>query len=203
MAGGPSVGYYACVANGATSPRAALFLSLSMTMLGLVGMFGGYGALGAEPVGLDDPSLSPEVIAAREEVAVAAARTSIPRGLGIANMLASSTLLIAGTLISLRRQSALWWTNQALLINVVYTVADGIGNVVLSRRVRPELEELTRLAIREGEPLDPAQADMFMSMMPWVLDGLIVVRCLLVLGVYGIMVRYARRDDVATYVRRS
>ncbi|MFK7987112.1 MAG: hypothetical protein AB8I08_13895 [Sandaracinaceae bacterium] len=180
--------------------KATLLVSLGMTMLGFWGALGSAYQLtarpAASPVVGDD--VSPEVAAELETLMTEIRATHLDEAAAVANLLASSLLIIGSFLLSARRRTALWWVRQALVANVLYSLfATGIELV----RIQEFGERFIRLALQTSEPLPPdiSEGDV-VSVMIWVVGALVIVRGLVLVAIYLGLLRVARRPDVLEFI---
>jgi hypothetical protein len=198
---------FAAVAGPLSVPgaKATLFVSVTMTMLGIWGVVIGYGQLTAPPAEPEPTSeLSAEALesvgALQEEMRTA----PITRALAAANLLASALMVVSSFLLTARRQSAMWWATQALWANIAYALAAMIGHIALLFQLAPQLERLFVL-LSEAQPAEqgaPAPADVA-GMLPWVGAGLVVLLTLFTLALYFVLMRISRRPDVRSFVTRQ
>ena len=182
------------MSKAATVPgaRATLLLSLAMSFIGVTGVVNAYSLVTASPSDL-------EAAAAEQEdnpwndFAVAAIRSPVMKGVQVANLLASSLLIIGSVLLTGRRRSALWWTRQALVANLLYTLGNAAGTMWFAS-THPALVDT--LFEAQGQ----AQLEG-----PTMLAFGIGTSCgaLLLLGLYAILLRVSTREDVRGFVNRE
>jgi hypothetical protein len=148
---------------------------------------------GAETTGVV-PAVSPEASAALMELMVS---SPIRRGMAVADLLVSALLVVASFVLMLRRPSAVWWAKQALLGNLLYTPASMAGSIwfyvrneAAARDIMSQLAEAQAAAA--GAPAAEPPAIAFAT-------GDVCVGFVM-LGVYLLLLRVARRADVAEFV---
>lgn len=109
--------------------RAALFLSISMTLLGTCGVERGIGSATQTSLPAPPPPLAegePPREIDLEEINRSAPWLEVVwespyrRQLGAANALVSAMLLVGSFLLTFRRTSALWWIRNAVAANVLW-----------------------------------------------------------------------------------
>lgn len=198
---------FAAVAGPMSMPgaKATLFLSVTMTMLGIWGVVIGYGQLTAPPAEPEATSeLSAEALEAvgtlQEQMRVAPAT----RALAAANLLASALMVIGSFLLTARRPSAIWWATQALWANIAYALAAMVGHIALLFQLAPELERVFVL-LSAAQPMEPGAPDPaeIAGMLPAAGAGFVVLLTLVTLAVYFVLMRISRRADVRGFVARE
>lgn len=179
---------------GVPGAKPALLLSTLLSLFGIAGVIGSYAVLtftpGAEPEGL----LADDASRALTELMV---RSSLLQALAAANLVVSSLLVVSSFVLMLRRPSAAWWIRQALLGNVLYTVAAMGGAIGFHHQHADAIQQIADQLpqLQEAAPGTPMPA-------AWaVLAGRDVCVGLVVLGVYFLIWRLARRPDVRQFVR--
>lgn len=174
--------------------RATLFLSLAMSLLGIGGVIGAYGVLTIPPSEMEPVELVPGTGDATQALFVAMASSPVMKGLQVANLLASALLVVASVLLTIRRETAIWWARQAILANVLYTLGHAAGTIWFGH-ANPALIEA--IFAQSGQPL-PEDA-------PTLLAYAVGTSCgtLMMLGVYLIMMRVSGRADVRSFVGRE
>ncbi len=166
--------------------RATLFLSLAMSLIGIGGAVGAYGFL----------TLDPSEVEPGPTATMFAAMADDPMMLGVqvGNLLASGLLVVASMLLTIRRPTAIWWSRQAIVANVLYALASAVATVWFGR-MHPEVVEA--LLASGGEP--PPEGT------PILIIHALATACgtLIMLAVYGVMIRVVGREDVRSFVARE
>ena len=183
--------------------RAVLILSTTMTVLGLVGVFAGYTGIQPAPerAHVQTVDVDPEVAEANEDLLTALLRSPIRQGLSVANLLVSALLVIGSFLLTARRRSALWWTRQALLANILYSLAEIPARIALTVELSPALRRLALLA--QTDPPPGAPVDALATGTIWAWGGGQAFLSLLFCGLYIFLLRFSRRAEVESFVMRA
>lgn len=199
---------FAAVAGPLSIPgaKATLFVSVTMTMLGIWGVVIGYGQLTAPPAEPEPTAelSSPEALEALGTLQEHIRTAPVTRALAAANLLASALMVVGSFLLTARRRSALWWATQALWANIAYAVAAMVGEIVLVFQLRPELQRVFVLVseAQPAEPGAPSPAEVA-AVLPYLAAGLVVVLSLFMLAIYFVLMRVSRRADVRAFVTRE
>lgn len=174
--------------------RATLFLSLAMSLIGIGGVVGAYGLLTIPPSEMEPVELVPGTADATSAMFTAMAADPMMKGIQVANLLASGLLVVASMLLTIRRPTAIWWSRQALFANVLYTLGYAVANVWFGR-LHPEL--IDAMFASGGQP-PPEGA-------PTLVMYAIGTSCgtLIMLAIYGVMIRVVGREDVRSFVARE
>ncbi|MEC7521060.1 MAG: hypothetical protein VYE22_14385 [Myxococcota bacterium] len=179
--------------------KATLILSLAMTVLGVAGVASGYGELAGPAVALEAPAGASEAArAAADTVRETLTGHPLVRGLGAANLVVSALLVLASFTLTLRRPTALWWCQQAIVANALFAIGKPIVRVMTLLPLASEL-----VAIQDDPSLTAFPAEMVTSAMQGGLTGWFVLEALILLAVYFILFRLARRDTVRAFVSRE
>ncbi len=180
--------------------KRTLFLALTMSFIGFVGVTTSITNLlpaHGEAVH-SDPSLPPEVQQAVQTVIETFDRAPIHQGVSVANLLASALLLVASFALTGRTRTAMWWVTQALVANALYALAAGAGNAYLVHVHRDTLLALFRaVAVAQSTPLDGIEA-----IPPFLMLSTIAFYTFFA-GIYLLLLRAARREDVRRFVARE
>jgi hypothetical protein len=136
MAAAPSPAYgCAALRPTAQQARAALLVSLCMTLLGTCGVGNGLAtvnqtSLPAPPQIVDGAGADADLVLVAQASPLAEALFEGPlrRPLAVANALASAMLLIGSFLLTFRRPATLWWIRNAIAANVLY-IAAAFGHI--------------------------------------------------------------------------
>lgn len=180
--------------------KRTLFVALVMTFIGFVGLTLSMRALGAGPDQLAqaNPSATPELQAAWLAFAEALMDSPVRHALAVANLLASGLLLVASFSLTGRARGAIWWTTQALVANLAYTLGWIAGNAYLVQANRAQLLELARLVMEaQSAPTDGVEG--VPAVFVAVMVGLGTIPVLVYLGLW----RMTRREDVRRFVARE
>lgn len=171
-----------------------MFLSLAMSLIGIGGVIGAYGLLTIPPSELEPVELVPGTADATSAMFTAMAADPVMKGIQVGNLLASGLLVVASMLLTIRRPSAIWWSRQALLANLIYTLAYAAANVWFAR-LHPAL--IDAMFAQGGQP-PPEGA-------PTLVMFSIGTSCgtLIMLAIYGVMIRIVGRQDVRSFVTRE
>ncbi len=133
----------------------------------------------------------------REQIVAAASASPAMKATFIVNLLASTLLLVASFLILSRRRSALWWTRQALTANAIHAIAFVVGSFYFAQANEAILQDMVnRWAEGSGQGASGASATIAFA------AGTMCASALM-LGIYAIMLRVARREDVRGFVLRE
>lgn len=149
-------------ADAAATHRAALWLSLMLTVLGSCGGCNGMRQFEAGPipsaerVGGNDKPGSEELA----ELAVVAARIFIEdpnrRPLALANMILSGMLVAGGFLVGMRHRSARWFVINVLVANLLWIVADGLVETLRLLQERQTLATAIVAWLHAAQPPGPS-----------------------------------------------
>jgi hypothetical protein len=184
--------------------KLTLFVALMMTMIGFAGVFGSISALTSSiDIAYADSATPPEVAAASEAFMRAFLSSPLRRAVAVANLLASGLLVVASFLLTSRSPSAPWWVAQALWANAAYSIGAGAANVYLVQVHRPELMEFLHAALEAqavaGEPVPASGVDG----MPQLIVLFTIGWHVLLAGLYVLLLRLTRRDDVRRFIARE
>lgn len=176
--------------------RATLAISLAMSLFGVVGVAVSMSWIRAEP--RQPAELPPAVAETTLEALQVMFDSPMLTGAAVGNVLASGLLVFASFLLTARRPSALWWAQQALVVNVVYTFGRLVAVLVFYRAQADTLTEIMtrQIAAQIEAGLDPITTDV--SVWPSIVA--ISVLTVLMCALYGLMLRRVRRDDVRTFI---
>lgn len=172
-----------------------MFLSLAMSLIGIGGVVGAYGLLTIPPSEMEaQVELVPGTADATSAMFQAMAGDPVMKATQVGNLLASGLMVVASMLLTIRRPSAIWWSRQALLANLLYTLAYAVANVWFAQ-LHPALVDA--MFVQGGQP-PPEGA-------PTLLMYAIGTSCgtLILLGIYGVMIRVVGRPDVRSFVTRE
>ncbi|MCB9594901.1 MAG: hypothetical protein H6719_19420 [Sandaracinaceae bacterium] len=174
--------------------RATLLLSLAMSLIGVGGTIGAYGILTIPPSEMEPVELVPGTAEATSAMFTAMAESPPMKALQVGNLLASGLLIISSLLLTVRRETAIWWAKQALVANVLYTLANAIGTVWFAHG-HPELVDAMFTQSGQAVPEDA----------PTLLAHAIGTSCgaSIMVGLYAVMLRIALRPDVRSFVSRE
>jgi hypothetical protein len=165
--------------------RAALFVSICMTVLGTCGV--GNGVAGANQTSLPAPPPPPAEGEPPRELDVFEAAQSAPlyevlwespyrRPIAGANVVVSAMLLVGSFLLTFRRPSALWWLRNAIAANVLWALVNFAHTAVRLLAPGPELYARMEAHARTYESLGDA------------LDGrIVVIQAVVMAGVAAIV----------------
>jgi len=172
--------------------RTTLVLSLVLSFIGICGLMRGYGFVSVTADDLDRAAETNQVFAARRNLDEAETSSPVLVGVQVGNLLASGLLLFASVLLTARRRSALWWTQQALIANILYTLAN-IATMTWFSYGHASLVRDTYLALDW-----PADVPVLIShVLGTAFFGL------LMLTLYLVLFRVLRRADVREFVQRE
>jgi hypothetical protein len=171
---------------------------MALSILGFGGLMWSWAFLeyapGAE-VGAQDglvPAANTEAAAELMDLMVT---SPIRRGMAVANLLVSGLLVVASFVLMLRRPSALWWVRQALLGNLLYTPAAMLGSIwFYAKHEAAAREIMTDLARTQGAAEAGAEPSAMGLAAGDVCLGFVMI------GVYLLLWRLARREDVREFV---
>lgn len=181
--------------------KATLFLSLTMTMVGMTGLILSVHLLTMPLVPAASTGVDPSIAPAWDGLTRAIARSTIPEAVLTANILLSALLVIASFLLTARRATALWWTRQALVAKLLYVLGSAAAWFALSSAVRPELAAYHLAAMPEQGPEAPRPEEV-LAMVPVMWGCLFVLLALFGLAFYFVLLRVSRREDVRAFVER-
>ncbi len=177
--------------------RAALWLSLMLTVLGSCGGCNGIRLYGAGPVPSRALVESNSEAGSEElaELAVVGARVIIDdpnrKPLSLANVVLSGMLVAGGFLIGIRHRNARWFITNALAANMLWIVADGVADVHRLLHERRPLAAALARAIDATKPEGQAmsQADLWAMAHGWVTTFAVASAgvALLSFGVHGLV----------------
>jgi len=171
--------------------RTTLVLSLALSFIGVCGVVTGYGFVTMTAEDLDANAEAHELFAARRDLYAAQTSSPVLVGVQVGNLLASGLLLLASVLLTARRRSALWWTQQALVANLLYTLAY-IGGMTWFAYGHPGLIRDTHYALLpEGLPALPSH-----------ILGTVFFGVLMLL-LYLVLFRVVRRPEVREFVQNE
>ncbi len=185
--------------------KATLLISLTMSVLGFTGAANGLAVLRMEPAYVQaDPGVPEDGAAAAAELATLLARSPLLKGWAVANLLSSALLVVASFTFTARRRTALWWGKQALLASVAFTAGSIALYFWFASANDPGLSELlARLANAEaemrGQP-PPPPSEVAPSL---VIASMFSCGSGLLLGVYALLARGLRSEDVRAFVMRE
>jgi hypothetical protein len=173
------------------SHRSALWLSMTLTLLGSCGACNGWNTYNAPPVPstsvVTDDTRPGAAELAEVFVTLATAFADAPhrRPLALANVLCSGMLIAGGFMLGIRRQSARWFISNALVANVVWIAADAVTSVMqlngwrvtLIRKLIPYVQAATPPGSTADASYDrvAAEASITMGATIIVLAGLVKV----------------------------
>jgi hypothetical protein len=194
-----------------TSPLSApgakltLFVGLTMSFVGFVGVSRSMGALTAGAA-----ELAPAGgIAAVDRAAVALMEALIAaplwRVLSIANLLASGLLIVASLFMTARAKAAPWWAAQALLGNVGYSLVSAVAQPYLLEAHRPMVMAALEAAAEAQSAAQgvPPLGTQTLEGLWWTFLGVTVLVYLLMAAFYFGLFRLTRRKDVLSFVQRE
>lgn len=207
----------------ARAARATVFLTFLLICMGTVGLGNSLMSLqAAEPerqtvapqatqAGPRPPATSAAVSLAREESrrALAASLWQAPgrRALDVANLLASGLLVLAGSMLLVRRPEAPWWITQAAVLNMLWSVAQtaaiahGVGRSAASLAPVFEREVAARFAALSPGAAQPAALPLSGLQVVWSYVAVVLVIGLVRVAVYAWLLSRARRPDLSAYLR--
>lgn len=176
--------------------RATLAVSLTMSLFGVTGVATGLAWLRMEP--RQPIQLPPEAAEATQQAMELMVDSPMLTGAAVGNVLASALLVIASFLLTARRPSALWWAQQALVVNVVYTLGRLAAWGVFLYAESDTLYEITarQIAAQVEAGAEPMSDDPGIWQMITALSVLTVLMC----AMYTLMLRRVGRDDVRTFI---
>lgn len=181
--------------------KATLFLSLTMTMVGMSGLILSVHLLTMPFVPAAMTGVDPALGPAMDALSQAIARSTIPEAVLSANVLLSALLVIASFLLTARRASALWWTRQALIAKLLYALGSAAAWFALVAAVRPELAAYHLATMPEAGP-DAPRPEEVVAMVPVMWGCVFTFAALFGLAFYFVLLRVSRREDVRAFVER-
>lgn len=165
------------------------------------------------PAGATQPPPTKAAIAlARDEsrraLTVALWHTPGRRAIDVANLLASALLVLAGSMLLVRRTTAPWWITQAALLNVLWSVVQtavvASGVVRSSGALAPVFERelvLRFSAMQAGDAAHPSALPFTGRDIVWSYFALVIAVGLVRLGVYAWLLSRARKPDLMALLR--
>jgi hypothetical protein len=185
--------------------KLTLVVALAMTMMGFIGVSLSFSALtsNVDELVRPDPSAPAAVAEAGEAFLRAFLSSPLRRAMLVANLLASGLLLIASFMLTSRARSAPWWAAQALWANAVYSLAAGASNVYLVQAYRPQLLELLRAILAAQAAQGDAVPTGGAEGMPLLIVALTIFMHAVFAGLYVLLLRMTRREDVRRFVARE
>ena len=174
--------------------KASLVLSTCLSVLGIGGLLGAVGLLTYQPGTPATGMFANEASRAVTDMMVA---DPLTRALAGANALVSALLIVASFVVMLRRPSSLWWIRQALVGNVLYTLAAIVGGFLFHHGHADTLQGIAeQLPQMQDAPPDTPMPPAWIS---FVIGD--ACRGVVVLAVYFVIWRLSRRPDVRTFIR--
>ncbi|MEM6961859.1 MAG: hypothetical protein AAF550_08975 [Myxococcota bacterium] len=156
-----------------------------------------------------DPPPTPEATESRSELeaanhntvaAIAETTFSAPwrAKLGAMNIVLSFMLIAAAILLATRSRHAIWWTQQSLIANALWTVADMTSIAQSMLEAKPELVDLLTV---QAHLTDPDTDSAFMANTSyWLFVASIVIAGIARLLVYVYAAFWLRRSEVQTLI---
>lgn len=189
----------------APGAKLTLFVALTMTMLGFVGLSTSFTMLttSVDELVRSSPTAPVEVAAASEALWRAFLASPLHRALSVANLLASALLLVASFLMTGRTRSAPWWAGQALWANAAYSLAAGAVNVYLLQAHRPALLALVEAILKAESTMPDPLPTSGVEGIPLTMVVITVFAYTLVAGLYLLLLRATKREDVRRFVSRE
>jgi len=143
--------------------RSTLRIAFAVSLLGSCGAVNGLSQLGDTPMAADAGPLDTSGDAASREAAVAAndilldlvRRDPLRRVFGAANVVLSILLVVAGAVLTMRRQAAIWWVTQATLANSLFILAQTLAIMRRIHELAPSLAPALDAYVRATAP-EPA-----------------------------------------------
>lgn len=185
--------------------RPAFWLAMSLTTIGLYGMFSSVNQLQTPvPVKLDAIGSSGDMPEATrlavEGLLTTFAAPPIRRGLAVVNFLTSSLLVMASVLVTTRARLALWLVGQALIANVLFAFANIVGTLWVLMSARSTLIPLFEAHFEAQLPAEiladiPDHSGFF-----WFIPLAFALGSSLVFPIYYLLYRLARRPDLRRFL---
>lgn len=185
----------------APGAKLTLAISLAMSVLGITGVANGVAFLRAQPEqDVVQPDVPPEAAEAAGELANMVIGSPALKASAVGNLLASALLVLASFLLTARRPSALWWAQQALVANVLYTLGSVGATLWFLQSNADQIGDIMqRVAAAQSAEGGEAAAS---TQSPSALALASVLACVgaLTLGVYLLLLKGIRREDVRSFV---
>lgn len=179
--------------------KATLILSLSMTALGVAGVASGYAEVTRGAMPLEAPAgASPAAREAAERLEEGLRDSQLGHAVGAANLVVSGLLVLASFMLTLRRQTALWWAAQAVAANALFAIAKPVARCATLLPFAADL-----VALQDDPTLATFPEETVTAMMKGALAGWFVFEALILLAIYFILYRLTRRETVRAFVTRQ
>ncbi len=172
--------------------RATLLLSLAMSFIGVTGVVNAYSAVTTSATEIE-AAVAEQGSNPWSDLLVAQLRSPVMKGVHVANLLASGLLIIASVLLTGRRRSALWWTRQSLVANLLYTLAYTGGMIWFAS----EHTALIDAFFESQGQTEFAESRMLVFGMGTSCGAV------LLLGLYAVLLRVSTREDIRGFVNRE
>lgn len=190
--------------------RAALWLSLMLTLLGSCGGCNGTRLYGIGPVPSRElvETNADEGSEEMAELTVVVARLVIDdpnrKPLALANVVLSGMLVVGGFLVGARHRSTRWFVSNALAANMLWIVADGASDVLRILHERRPLAAALAQAISATQPPERtlSSAESWAMAHAWVTTIAVVSAglALLSFGIHGLVLARTRSKLIQQFL---
>ena len=185
--------------------RTTLRVALVCTVLGSCGAANGMGQLmttsvrsDAGPLDTSDAASHEAATRANEVFVELISHDSMRRVFGAADLGLSLLLVVAGTMLMMRRESAPWWITQAVIANCLFILAQALAVMWRIHAFAPQLATTLDAYLRAASPEQAADAaDVPLGMVTtYMMMGMAALWGFVRLAVHGWIAWRVRRPDV-------